>query len=310
LQSGDAGARARVADEIMRSARDVGFFYIAGHGVPASLVEALFDVSRRYFAMPLDSKMANNVTLSRAYRGYLPMLARRGNNTRRPNLLESYNMMLDLPPDDPEVLAGVPLRGPNQWPDFMPEMQAICAGYMAEMARLTALMTAAFETAFQAEAGSLQAYFERPLCQLRLLHYPPQKGVIDENLIGSEEHTDSGSFTILLQDLVGGLEVVNNAGEWIGAPPIPGTFVINVGDMLSRWTNGYLVSTRHRVVNRSGRERYSMPYFINPHFDAMIECLPAFRHLNSPLPEPLSAGDWFMQRYKTNWPGYGEKLYD
>jgi isopenicillin N synthase-like dioxygenase len=146
----------------------------------------------------------------------------------------------------------------------------------------------------------MDRYFEKPTTFLRLLHYPtqPEEG----GLFGSAPHTDYGYITLLAQDDVGGLEVKNRAGNWIAAPPIPDTFVMNVGDILARWSNDSFVSTPHRVINRSGRERYSQPFFFDPSMDEMIEALPTCVPAGTePKYSPVLYGAYLMERIDRNY---------
>jgi isopenicillin N synthase-like dioxygenase len=122
------------------------------------------------------------------------------------------------------------------------------------------------------------------------LHYPPQRGRIDESQLGAGAHTDYGCLTILAQDGVEGLQVRNVQGEWIDAPPIAGTFVVNIGDMMARWTNDLFASTKHRVINRSGQERYSLPFFYDPEYDAEVVCLETCSGPDNPPRYPPTTG--------------------
>jgi isopenicillin N synthase-like dioxygenase len=150
-------------------------------------------------------------------------------------------------------------------------------------------------------ARSLDHHFERPTTFLRLLHYPPQP-VNEAEQLGSAPHTDYGIITLLAQDDAGGLQVRPRGGDWIEAPPIPNTYVLNVADMLARWTNNRFVSTPHRVINRSGLDRYSLPYFFDPSMDAMIECLPTCTDADHPPAYgPVRYGDYLMERLNKNY---------
>ena len=151
-------------------------------------------------------------------------------------------------------------------------------------------------------ATALDRYFERPTTFLRLLHYPPQPPDASDEQFGSAPHTDYGIITLVAQDDSGGLQVRPRGGEWIDAPPISGTFVLNVADMLARWTNDHFVSTPHRVVNRSGGDRYSIPYFFDTDMDAVIECLPTCTGPgNPPRYPPERYGDYLMNRLDRNY---------
>ena len=139
---------------------------------------------------------------------------------------------------------------------------------------------------------------DKPLDILRLLRYPTQNVVSNESQIGTGAHSDFDCFTILWQDPNGGLQALNREGVWINAPPVDGTMLINVGDMMERWTNGKFVSTVHRVINRSGRERYSMVFFVAPNYSTRIECIPSCYVTGMPSKyRPISAGDYIVTRY-------------
>ena len=212
--------------------------------------------------------------------------------------------MLELGPDDPHVRAGSAMHGPNVWPADGPgfsasAFRAAMERYYDAVWRLSERLLATFALSLTREPDYFQQYFSKPLTQLRLLHYPPQPA--QPGAQGVEAHTDPGALTILLQDAVGGLEARNRAGEWIAAPPVPHSLVINIGDMMQRWTNGRFVSTPHRVANRTGRGRFSVPFFVNPDYDATIA--PAFG--GEALYEPLACGPYIEAAYRAAWPRAG-----
>jgi isopenicillin N synthase-like dioxygenase len=210
--------------------------------------------------------------------------------------------MHEVAADDPGALAGKPLQGPNHWPDeaVLPGFRAAVDRYVAQMNALARKLVHAISIALDLPAQSMDRYFEKPTTFLRLLHYPPQRE--EAGLFGSAPHTDYGYITLLAQDGAGGLEVRNRAGEWIAAPPIPDTFVMNVGDILARWSNDRFVSTPHRVINRSGQERYSQPFFFDPSMDELIEALPTcVPEGTEPKYAPVLYGDYLMERIDKNY---------
>ena len=200
-------------------------------------------------------------------------------------------VMHELAPDDPDLLAGKPLQGPNQWPAELPGFRDAVLGYVAAVEQVARRLTAAIALAFDLDEHWFDPHFRRPTTWLRLLHYPPLPDPLPSDLYGSAPHTDYGFLTVLAQDDTGGLEVRARDGGWIPAPPLPGTFVVNVADMLMRWTNGILTSTPHRVRNVSGRDRYSVPFFFDPSMDTLIEALPTCVPAGSaPKYEPVHYG--------------------
>jgi len=151
-----------------------------------------------------------------------------------------------------------------------------------------------------------ESYFDsmtnNPMAILRLLHYPPHPVQASPEQLGCGTHTDWGCITILLQDEVGGLEVCTSNGRWIPAKPIPGTFVINLGDVMARWTNDYYQSTPHRVVNRSGKERYAIPFFFDANYHALIKCIPTCQSpTNPPKYSPITAGEHIVEMYRRTY---------
>jgi isopenicillin N synthase-like dioxygenase len=166
--------------------------------------------------------------------------------------------------------------------------------------------------AFALALGLEETYFDHwlnwPMTTLGLLHYPPQTGRITEAQIGAGAHSDYGVLTMLAQDDAGGLQVRNASGDWIDAPPVPGSFVVNIGDMMERWTNGVFTSTLHRVVNVSGQERYSLPYFFDPDFNAEVVCLETcLAPGETPKYPPTTSGQHLLDMINASFEYHKEK---
>ncbi len=305
LFSGDAEAAAKVAETLRGYLEQIGFLYVAGHNVPDANVQGVREMARRFFALPEADKLA--LSIDKNFRGFLPMasstiVTSSVAKVSKPNQSESLMLMHEVAADDPDALAGKPLQGPNQWPSevLVPGFRAAAEAYVAQMTTLARRMVSAISTSLGMKADALDGYFEKPTTFLRLLHYPTQRE--EEGLFGSAPHTDYGFITLLAQDDVGGLEVKNKAGDWVAAPPIPGTFVMNVGDILARWSNDRFVSTPHRVINRSGKERYSQPFFFDPSMDHTISVLPTcIPEGTAPKYEPIVYRDYLMERIDKNY---------
>lgn len=262
-----------VARAIGAACRGTGFFYVANHGVAERTLADLLAAGAAFFALPAAEKLAVSIAKSRHNRGYVPFEGEALDPGRPGDAKEAFNMGRELAPDDPDLLAGKPFHGPNQWPGHPAGFRGALMAYYDAMLALGQ----ALHRAFARDLGLAPDFFadkiDKPLATLRLLHYPPHPGVFDGAQYGAAPHTDYGDVTILWQDDAGGLEVRARDGDWIAAPPIPGSFVCNIGDCLMRWSNDVYVSTPHRVVNRSGRERRSVAFFLDPNADAPVECL-------------------------------------
>lgn len=281
LSTNDPAGMRLLAEAFLKAYGTTGFGYIVNHGIEPDITEAVFDASRRFHALSNAAKMA--VELNQLHRGFIPINTSTDVNSKladvkKPNQSESFMMMREDGPNGPDVLAGAYLAGPNQWPAPEPALgrfRATVTAYHDALSGLGRRLMGLAALAIGADPERLLTSFERPTTWLRLLHYPPSPPASPNDLFGSAPHTDFGCLTILAQDDVGGLQVQTPSGAWIDAPVIPGAFVVNVGDMLHRWSNGRLLSTPHRVINSSGRERYSCPFFFDPNVATEIAPLPS-----------------------------------
>lgn len=311
LYGADRNAIEAVAGTLRGYLENIGFLYVVGHPIPQSDVEAVREAGKAFFALPDEEKL--KLRIDRNFRGYLPfagstIVTSSVATVSKPNQSESIFFMHEVDAEDPKAKAGQPLQGPNQWPDeaALPGFRSTIEGYVDEMTVLARKMVGAIALSLGLPQRSLDPYFEQPTTFLRLLHYPTQPA--EEGLFGSAPHTDYGFITLLAQDDVGGLEVKNKNGDWIPAPPMPGSFVMNVGDILARWSNDVFVSTPHRVINRSGRERYSQPFFFDPSMDLLIEALPVCVPAGEkPKYGPVEYGEYLMERIDKNY-HYRKKL--
>lgn len=274
----DATGIDSIVEQIYDAYSTAGFAYIVNHGVDPTLVAALFKASAAFHALPQATKMA--IELNTLHRGFIPINTSTDRNSRfavvtKPNQSESFIMMREAAADDPCVLAGDYLAGPNQWPEDLPGFRATVMAYHDALAQLGHKLCRAIALALRTDVAAFAAAFAPPTTFLRLLHYPSSPADMEADVYGSAPHTDFGCITILAQDDTGGLQVLNPAGDWIDAPYVPDSFVMNIGDMLHRWSNGVLRSTPHRVINRSGRARYACPFFFDPHVNVEVSPLPS-----------------------------------
>ena len=270
LVAGTAG-RDAVAAQIGAACRAHGFFYVTGHGVDPALVKRLEELSHRFFELPEETKMRWRMALGgRAWRGYFPLGGEL--TSGRPDWKEGLYLGTELPATHPLVQAKTPVHGPNLFPD-VPGLRETILEYMAAVTQLGHRLMEGIALSLGLEAGYFaKRYTADPLILFRLFNYPSQP--VPEGLDvqwGVGEHTDYGLLTILHQDHIGGL-AVHTPGGWIDAPPVAGSFVCNIGDMLDRMTGGLYKSTPHRVKrNTSGHDRLSFPLFFDPSFEARVQ---------------------------------------
>jgi isopenicillin N synthase-like dioxygenase len=298
LFDGTEGARRKVAGEIRSASVQAGFFYVRGHNVGEDLMRATYMSAKHFFALPEETKRSIVVHEKSAHRGYMPFAQTRQPGVKRADLKESFNFAFPFTPEHPAMKSGHALVGLNQWPAGEAAFRAALEKYYREVLELGQRILSGFAIALSLPPDYFRPMYRYPLVRARLLHYPPQQEDPADGQFGAAAHTDYGTITVLWQDDVGGLQVRNRAGKWIDAPCIDGTFVINIGDMLQLWSNDLFVSTPHRVINKSGRERYSIPVFYDPDYDAKVECLPnCASAANPPKHAPLVAGDYILSRY-------------
>ena len=302
---GEPGGIDAVAPAVRDACERVGFFYMAGHGVPQAVIDAAFDATREFHALPLEEKM--RLTLNENNIGYLAVnqsmqRASTVHKNTRPNYNESFFISHDRGTDHPDVVAGVPLRGRNQWPEGHGRMRSAMVGYLKALESVGERMLPVLARALDMPPGYFGPFFANEAhINLRFLHYPPQESQDDEQF-GQAPHTDNSFITMLAREDVPGLAVRLPSGEWLAPPVIPGTFLVNLGNMMKRWSNDRFLSTPHGVLNDSGKDRYSIAFFYSPNPASTIECLPSCTGPgNPPRYPPVVYRDLVLAFYKANY---------
>jgi isopenicillin N synthase-like dioxygenase len=301
----EPGGLEAVASQVRRASEEVGFFYLKGHGVPDAVIDGAFAASREFHALPMAEK--RRLAIDENNIGYLaPNESIQGasgvHKATRPNYNESFFITHDRGADHPDVRAGKPLRGRNQWPEGHAAMRAAMVRYFTTLEAVGERMLPVLARALDMPAAFFAPYFANEAhVNLRFLHYPPQETEDDEQF-GQGPHTDNSFITILARMDVPGLAVRLTSGEWMAPPLIPGTFLVNLGNMMKRWSNDRFLSTPHGVLNDSGRDRYSIAFFYSPNVDSVIECLPScVGPGHPPRYEPAVYRDLVLAFYNANY---------
>jgi isopenicillin N synthase-like dioxygenase len=276
---------AAVGHEIDETLRTVGFFQITGHGVPSDIADACWDASASFFDLPEPAKLAVERTPGGLY-GYFPMrseaLAKSRGMDTPGDLKESFNMGPAHPPKHELVDADErALFSENHWPDALPDMRPAWEAYFAAMESLSERLMSIFALGLDLSADYFAPRIDSSPGALRAINYPEQALPPEDGQLRAGAHSDYGTLTILRQQVGrGGLQVRDEASEsWVDVPAVEGAFVINIGDLMARWTNDRWTSTLHRVVNPDGgaavsTRRQSMPFFHNANYSAVIEAIP------------------------------------
>ena len=303
--TGWPGALQATARKVHDALTTVGFFVLTGHDVPVSLIERTFADARRFHAMPMAKKLA--LKLNEHNNGYMVMgryAVRTSdlNNNDKGDLNEAFFIKRERPADDPLLLSGRRFVGPNLWPaeEELPGFRANVLEYVDTMDQFARRFLPAVAVALELPPHWFDEAFEDSQFSFRLSHYPPVAA--EPNQFGIAPHTDSNFMTFLAQTEVPGLQVRMPGSDWFDVPFIPGSFAVNSGDMLRRWSNARFKSTPHRALPPVGRERYAIPFFLGPRFDQRIECLPTCTGPgNPPRWEPITYAEWQEYWYDANY---------
>jgi len=299
LYSPSLSDRQAVASALRAACLKNGFFYAANTPISTAETDGVLAAAAQFFALPDAVKLAVTKDNSPCGRGYERMGGQKLEAGAQFDRKEGFVLGTDLPADDPRVIAGWPQHGSNQWPAAMPDWRATLEAYHAKLVALAGTIMGGLALSLDVTEDYFADCLQDSIATLRLLHYPPQPDNAGADARGAGAHTDWGAITILLQDGVGGLQVHDGGDHWIEAPPIPGTFIINLGDLVPRWTNGLYRSTMHRVINRSGRERYSAAFFFDGRGDYVSDVVPTcIAPGEAPKFAPLSVNDHLAEMFR------------
>jgi len=283
-------ARQKAAAEIGAACRNIGFFYVAGHGIEQSLVERAFAESKRFFAQSDDAK--RKCSKRPGTNGYEPMETQRLDSESPPDLKESFNFSAQAKPGTPDHVL-------NIWPHDLPGFREALEAYHDKIRNLGRHVSGLIALSLGKPYTFFDPTFENQKAALRLLRYPPQPANAKFNQLGAGAHTDWGWITLLAQDPKGGLEVETAAGNWVRLDPVPGSFVVNLGDLVVNWSNGLYHSSLHRVMNnRAGTDRYSIVLFYDHAYETPVEALrTCIKPGEQPKFAPCISGDHRKAKY-------------
>jgi isopenicillin N synthase-like dioxygenase len=295
LRHPDDPGFAAAAAAVGAACEDPGFFAVSNHGIEQELCDQVLSWLPKLFGLPAATKLESVWTDDRPNRGYDPPGRQRLDDAAAPDIKEAWSL-------GPEHLSGSAgsMQAANRWPDLDGFRSPIETFHLQAM-DLCARLLQGIAVSLGLEPGYFAPFHRRPVCTLRLLHYPARPAEAADDQLGCGAHTDWGAITVLLQDSAGSLEVQTADGEWLGVPSTPGTLVVNVGDLLARWTNDQFRSTPHRVLGVPNRSRYSAACFFDLDEDAVIECIPTCTSTDNPPRYPaVTAGGHLRARFEAS----------
>ena len=293
LYTNDPAAKKAVAAKIGAACDDIGFFYAVNHNVPVETIDRAVAVADRFFSLPEAERLkVKSDKNNRGYREVGDVVHANGKLSAR----DSFDLGFPVTADDPEVKAGTPLYAPNKWPD-LPGFREAFEAYYGETYTLGMKILEGFALHFGKPEDFFTRHFTKPVADMVINHYWGERGLhISDQASGP--HTDHGIVTILWQDSLGGLEVMGKDGNWISATPLRGSYVINIGELMKRWTNGRFKATVHRVVHLQNKSRYSMPLFCNPNFRTTVDPRDLDVSDADARYAPVMSGDFLLSRFK------------
>ena len=301
--NGEPGALSQAAAQLREALETIGFFIIVNHGVAPELIAQTFAEAKRFHAQPMAAKTA--LRMNEHNNGYMAMgryavWTSEVNDNDKPDLNEAFFLRRERRPDDPLLQSGRLYVGPNRWPDNLAGFRERILQYTDAMDALSRKFMPICAVSLDLPPDYFDAAFAESQFTFRLSHYPPIAA--EANQFGIAPHTDANFLTFLAQTDVPGLQVRMPDGAWRDVPYIPNSYAVNSGDMMHRWTNGRFKSTPHRATPPVGQERYAIPFFLGPHIDTLIECLPTCQRPDRPPRfEPMTYDAYLRWWYKANY---------
>jgi len=308
-------ARRAVAKALREACIDIGFFYLAGHGIAQEDFDAVIAMGHRFFELPLAEKVKLHSNKNSERLGYRPLGGPNpgASGDKQPDIKERFHMAREILPGEPED--GRRDAGLSQWPDesVLPGFVSVMKEHIRARCDVARRLARAFALSLDLDETAFDDIYRYPGGSVVLNYYPP----VDPSTLRDQQwsfspHADYNAFTLLYQDQLGGLQVMNAAGEWIDAPFVPGTMVVNIGDLFQSWTNDLYTSTLHRVLNKGSAARISVPHFASPNGATLIECIPTCAGPgNPPRYQSIRAEDFvkasLAEAYRTGKPAIGAK---
>ncbi|KAH8082436.1 hypothetical protein BXZ70DRAFT_1012288 [Cristinia sonorae] len=306
ISSSDPASRKALADAVRDACINVGFLYVKNHGIPDTVINDALSASKRLFSLSEAQKLEIDIRKSVNYKGYTPLLSSNNDPENAGDMHEGFEFgweeMQAKAFDEKRANDGA-MAGANIWPNDLPGFREEVLTYYHAAVELGKKLFPLFALALNLPEDFFSDKTKNSAAIMRVLHYPPQTGPVDDRVIGIGAHTDFECFTILWQEPeIQALQVLNTQKQWIDAPPIPGTLVVNLGDQFARWTNDVFKSTVHRAINRTGVRRYSIPLFFGTDYDVKLEPISSCISPEHPAKyEVVTAGDYVQQRLKATY---------
>lgn len=282
-----------VAKALLAASQNLGFIYIKGHGIVDEVINTARAKAFEFFRGAEADKQRYRI--SNKHRGWLARGGAKMQDDAEADLKESF--LWGYQDDNGFTESDHELRGPNQWPDFVPKLEPCAMDYFTQADKVARHLMRGFALGMKLDRDFFLRRCERPLSRASFVYYPAQDKDANSQVFGVGPHTDFGVLTVLCQDNLGGLQVKNLNGEWIEAPPIEGTLVVNVGDLLERWTDAAFRSTPHRVINSSGKERLSLVLAFDPDPETNIDARDIYGDTHKAEQPAISCGDYLIWRF-------------